>query len=399
MSEEFLYYKYLAEKYIQNSCTPEETKELFDYFNKPSSNRILLDKIRAQFQLAMEEAPVIPEETSKRMAAQLMQDISGSQAASARRRRLVRWAAVAAVLLFLTASGYLLMEQQPATPVSFVEKQQDKKSDIQPGGNRARLTLANGTVIVLDSTQNGMLTHQGGSRVLKMNGGKLAYSMTDQGNPQAVVYNTITTPRGGSYQLVLADGSKVWLNAASSLRFPTSFNGRARTVELKGEAYFEIAENKDRPFQVKAEQMRVAVLGTRFNVKAYPDEPFIQATLLQGAVNVMGAKNKLFLKPGQQAQLFKAGGAMHKQWTDTAVAVAWKNGGFSFDNTSIYDIMRQISRWYDVDIRYEDSVQVRLNGHISRTADVAKVFKILALTREVRFEIQGRKIVVSKFGK
>jgi hypothetical protein len=394
MQKDIHYYRYLAEKYIQDRCTPEELNELFDYFETPASNRLLLEKIREQFQLSMETQRAMPEGASDRIEQKLMRNISDTRVSAI--RRIMRLAAAVAVLLILSGGIYFLVHQKTVSLVSVARSQQVKKVDVLPGTNKAMLTLANGAVIALDSMQNGMLASQGGSRILKVNNGELTYDNSGSKDSKQVLYNTITVPRGGEYRLVLPDGSKVWLNAASSLRFPVSFSGRERAVELSGEAYFEIAENKNMPFKVMAGNMKVVVLGTHFNVKAYSDEAVIKTTLLEGAVDIINGNNRMLLKPGQQAQLFKAKGAMNKVWIDTSMAVAWKNGVFSFNSTSIYDIMREISRWYNVDVSYKDSLKVYLNGRIHRNVNVSQVFNILELTKEVHFKISGNKIVVSK---
>jgi ferric-dicitrate binding protein FerR (iron transport regulator) len=216
----------------------------------------------------------------------------------------------------------------------------------------------------------------------------------------AAFYNTITTPRGGQYQVTLSDGTKVWLNAASSIRFPVLFTGNERKVEITGEAYFEVAKNVSKPFKVKTISSEVEVLGTHFNVNAYDDEAVAKTTLLEGLVKVSvpqtgGKLAARFLQPGQQSGITKDGRISVLNNADTEEAVAWKNGRFQFRSADLKSILRQISRWYDVDVVYKGNVDLHFTGQLTRDDYVSKVFDKLALTGEVHFKIEGKKIIVS----
>lgn len=258
---------------------------------------------------------------------------------------------------------------------------------IVPGGNKAILTLSNGQQVVLDSLQNGSITHQGGVRIIKLASGRLAYQGGEGSEP---VYNTITTPKGGQYQVVLPDGSRVWLNAGSSLRFPTAFGGKDRSVDMTGEAYFEIAPDRARPFTVKAPGHDIAVLGTQFDVNAYTDEDAFKTTLLEGSVRV----GNNVLQPGEQVVAGVDGAIQVRKGVETDEVVAWKNGRFLFDNADIPTIMRQIARWYDVQIRYEGRVpQGHFTGMVPRSSSLDKVLKIFALS-QIHFRIEGKQIIV-----
>jgi ferric-dicitrate binding protein FerR (iron transport regulator) len=280
--------------------------------------------------------------------------------------------------------------------------------DALPGGNKAMLTLNDGSVIVLDSAKNGMLGEQGNAQVLKKDG-MLEYKKGNAqkaiGNTQLsapVSYNTLSTPRGGQYQLVLPDGSKVWLNAASSIRFPTAFTGNEREVELTGEAYFEITSHqlqsgKKMPFKVlvlsagtDGLNAAIEVLGTHFNVNAYKDEETIRTTLLEGKVKVAlrGVDKEAMLNPGEQAIMsMRTIKTVHD--IDTEEAVAWKNGLFFFDNVDIQTIMRQLSRWYKVSVVYNGKIpNRRFTGQVSRNANLSQVLKILELSK-IHFTIEG----------
>jgi ferric-dicitrate binding protein FerR (iron transport regulator) len=311
-------------------------------------------------------------------------------------QRKWKYAAAAIIILLGAAAIYKLAIFNQSTPKSTAVNivKPANVTDIAAGGNKAILTLADGSTIVLDSAQNGNLVSQGNTRIIKQDG-KLAYNSLE--NSTAFLYNTIATPRGGEYQLVLADGTKVWLNAASSLHFPTTFSGNERIVQLTGEAYFEVAKNAAKPFKVEMNNgMAIEVLGTHFNVMGYDDELSIKTTLVEGKVKVMQGTNSIMLMPNQQAKLTKAGNTiLVDKNADINKAIAWKNGIFDFDDDGITDIMRQISRWYDVDIDYSLPVlQPHFTGSIRREVNVLQVLHMLELAGGVNFTIVGNKIIV-----
>jgi transmembrane sensor len=303
-----------------------------------------------------------------------------------------RWVPAAAAAVLLLIGGDYLIHRWKATvaPETTSVKQ---PQDIPPGGDKAMLTLGDGRVITLDSIRNGTVATQGNARVLKVQDGELAYHAA--GTAEAVSYNTISTPRGGQYEVVLPDGSKVWLDAASSLRFPTSFNGRQREVELTGQAYFEIAADKAQPFHVKAGGTDVEVLGTHFNINAYGDEGTIRTTLLQGAVKVSVGKESRLLEPGEQASSGHGQESISvNKEADADAAIAWKNGLFQFHDADLKSVMRQLIRWYDVDVVYEGSIPPQqFEGKIQRDLTLLQTLRILEKS-QVHFRIEGRKIIV-----
>jgi ferric-dicitrate binding protein FerR (iron transport regulator) len=319
------------------------------------------------------------------------------------KRKTYRLVAAAAVLLImLGAGGYFWLSNKPTPsalkqPIATV-----KPKDLPPGRDAAVLTLANGQKIVLDSA-SGTICEQGNVSVLNVNG-MLSYAPVSkkEGQPE-VIYNTVSTARGNQYQLVLADGTKVWLNSASSLRFPTSFTGNNREVELDGEGYFEVAKNAAKPFHVKTRSQDIEVLGTHFNVNAYRDEEDIKTTLLEGKVKVQsipqGGSNdqSVILKPGEQAsvsQTSQLSPSITVQTVDLDQVMAWKNGWFEFDDTDIKMIMRQISRWYDVDIVYETKPgNEKFGGRISRNLNLSNILKMLE-NYGVHFKLEGKILVV-----
>jgi hypothetical protein len=308
------------------------------------------------------------------------------------RLRVRRWMTAASILALAISSGVVYYKTTRPHAVALVGKEQKVTDSIRPGSNRAILTLANGQQIVLDDAHNGVLGEQGKTKVIKLDSGRLAYSGAAADAQGAPLYNTIATPRGGQYQITLPDGTKVWLNAESSIRFPTAFTGDQRVVELNGEAYFEVSSNKNKPFLVKAGGSETRVLGTSFNINAYADEGPVRTTLLDGAVNVGGAGRDVRLQPGEQG-VFNAG-AITTRVVNTRAVTAWKDGYYFFDRTPVQSVMRQIARWYNVDIVYKGAPpKDEIVGRLPRTAYVSDVLHIMELIG-IHFKIEGRTIQV-----
>lgn len=308
--------------------------------------------------------------------------------------------AAAAVLLVLVAGSYFIL-RNPATKAPQLAKTilPVPAADILPGGNKAVLTLADGSTIILDSAANGILGTQGNMKIEKLENGLLAYNLDGKWITEndAAFYNTIRTPRGGQYQVTLSDGTRVWLNAASSIRFPVFFTGKERRVEVTGETYFEVAKNAAKPFHVNAGNTEVEVLGTHFNVNAYEDESAIKTTLLEGKVKVTGAAQAArFLQPGQQSGVTKNGEISVNRHADTEEAVAWIKGRFQFNSADLRSMLRQIARWYDVDVEYRGNVDLHFTGQLTRSERVNKLFEKLEMTGEVHFRVEGRKIIVTR---
>lgn len=303
----------------------------------------------------------------------------------------------AAILLVIIGTVYIFSLNNKTQPVKNTITRV-LKQDIQPGGNKAFLTLSNGTNILLDSATNGLLAQQGNMNIIKLSSGQLVYR-TDADNNAAheISYNTMRTPRGGQYQLTLPDSTKVWLNSASSIHFPTSFSGIDRTVEITGEVYFEVAKNAAKPFTVKVNGMDVKVLGTHFNINAYKDDDVIKTTLLEGLVSVTNGKATLLLQPGNQAQLNNYGEIKLLKNADLEEAIAWKKGFFFFKNSSLQNVMRQLSRWYDVEVDYEGAIPERtFGGELSRSLNIAQILQVLDKSK-VHFKVAGKKIIVKPY--
>lgn len=308
-----------------------------------------------------------------------------------------RLAAAAAILiLFISSSWFFFFNNKKTNSNSIVVKPGLKNDVAPPSINKATLTLADGKKIELDNSAKGTLAVQGKMNIVKQDDGLIAYS----GKPgDKVSYNTLTVPRGSQpLKLILADGTEVWLNVASSITYPTAFTGTDRKVEISGEVYFEVAKNKEMPFIVRKmnDDMEVKVLGTHFNVNTYGDEQAIKVTLLEGAVNVSKGNTGALLKPGEQAQVNETGNIKISAKEDLEQVMAWKNGRFYFDGADIKTIMRQVEKWYNVDIVYKDDIPYKLVAKISRNVNASDLFKIFELTDLVHFKIEGNKITVMK---
>lgn len=306
----------------------------------------------------------------------------------------LKYGAVASVALMMAIGGwYFFNPKQEAEGMESLASRY--KNDVQPGSNKAVLTLADGSTISLDDVANGKIARQSGIVIRKTANGQLVYDAANQNkaNAAATQYNTISTPRGGQYRLNLPDGTKVWLNAASKLKFPSSFvQLKDRKVELSGEAYFEVTKDKKRPFIVSASNQEVEVLGTHFNVNAYPGAAVDKTTLLEGSIKLRKNTKDYLLKPGQQAV---AGAAVRIAEVDTEEAVAWKNGNFIFIDDNIKTVMDMLQRWYDIEVVYEGAVSaVGFNAEISRERSLIQVLTALEKSGNVRFKIDGRRVTV-----
>lgn len=311
----------------------------------------------------------------------------------------VKWLkrlAVAASILILFSISYFNLQPTQKLPSTTIAKVTSLKNDVLPGGQKALLTLSDGTQIILDSASNGLLSQQGGTKVIKLANGQLKYTANTLGSTQTL-YNTMSTPAGGQYQLTLPDGSKVWLNASSSIHYPTAFLEKERRVTISGEAYFEIAKNAKQPFIVKIYNgAEVKVLGTHFNIKSYVDEDEIQTTLLEGSINIYnGLKNNL-LVPGNQAKIDKSGIIKIQGDADLDEAVAWKNGNFQFNSADVKSVLKQAARWYNIEVVYlgKPSTENRFTGKIPMSVNLSRLLKWLEYS-DVHFKLDGKKLIVT----
>lgn len=378
----------LIEKYLAGKASAEEIGQLSDWyrqFNDSSTELETTDQLDET-------------QLGSRIKSRLLTTIR-NQAAPVPVSRPRRWLIpAAAILILLSVAAYFVFN--PGSKGQAIVANNNKAiqtSPILPGGNKAVLILADGSSIILDSTTNGIISQQGAVKVNKLENGLLVYMVNGRQiteNDEAF-YNTISTPRGGQYQVTLTDGTKVWLNAASSIRFPVVFTGTTRKVEITGEAYFEVEKNAQMPFIVKAGESEVEVLGTHFNINAYNDEAAIRTSLLEGSVKVSAGKGpREYLQPGQQSGITKDGKIRIYDHVDMEEVMAWKEGRFQFKSADLNTILRQISRWYDVDIEYRNNVNLHFTGQLPRSSQASSFFEKLEMTGEVHFKVDGRKIIV-----
>ncbi|MCU7547979.1 FecR domain-containing protein [Chitinophagaceae bacterium LB-8] len=383
----------LLEKYLSGSLSEEERVQL----NRMLEEKQHQEQLEAILDKELEEHTFESDEDSA-LLGQIQENVQKAIRREEKSAKVVRmnWRrmAVAAVFILLLGSGaFWLWKSQKTKQEIAISTQPKVNKDIAPGSNKAILRLADGTEIVLDSARKGTLAQQDMVKIIMLDNGQVSYH-SQNGKPNEILYNTITTPKGGQYQLVLADGTKVWLNAASSLHFPAAFAGKERVVELKGEGYFEVARNITMPFHVRVNGTDIQVLGTHFNINAYNNESAMLTTLLEGSVKVSKGTQTRMLKPGQQAAIGRGEQILVENDVNLDEVIAWKNGLFQFQSADLETILRQASRWYDIEVEYRDKISERFSGQISRNVNISQLLKILELTGKVQFEIEGRKIIV-----
>ncbi|MGN6297541.1 MAG: FecR family protein [Ginsengibacter sp.] len=312
------------------------------------------------------------------------------------KKTFFRVAGAAIVAVCITSAYFLFSNKSiPETTVAKLPAPILKNDVAAPASNKAMLTLGNGKTVVLDSAANGSLAQQGNAIVSKLNNGKIVYNADNSGAVK-IQYNTLTVPKGSKpVQLVLADGSEVWLDVASSITYPTTFTGSERNVQITGEAYFEVAHNAAAPFIVKKGDVEIKVLGTHFNVNAYEDEKSLKVTLLEGAVKVQRRGNEsLNIQPGQQAEITRQGKIELNKEVDIDEVMAWKNNWFNFNSLTVPEIMQQIERWYNVSVTYEGKPSNKhFSGIVSRSNKVSEVLKIMEQAG-IQFKIEGKNITV-----
>jgi transmembrane sensor len=379
MTEERL--NYLFQRFFAKTLTEEERQEFFLFIRSeqgPESLKPLIDQAWTEYQPDIR----MPDD----VGGQIFREITTPPTPV---RRLRTWLYAAAIAALLIASGgYLFFRYQAGPGVEQIAQQQD--AAILPGSNKAILTLADGSTVTLDSSVNQVI-RQGNAAVYQQQG-QLQYKTTAQQSTQTAT-NTLTTPRGSTFRVTLPDGTRVWLNSASSLQYPMAFNGGERVVTLRGQGYFEVMQNARQPFRVKANGMEVTVLGTSFDIMAYADENAISTTLVDGAVKVTQGTAEATLKPGQQAVLNEKD-ALSVHPVDVNQVIAWKTGFFEFANTDLATIMRQIARWYDVEVVFENTPSnERFLGRIGRDQPLSRILQLLE-ENGIQFRVTGKKIMV-----
>lgn len=385
--------RYLFERHMDQTITTSEQQELAELALIPANDG-LVQELEQEFWNREGKTRLTDAETESYLTR-----IFGIHRGRVRTMGWRRIAVAASILLVVGLGAYFLFtnRSEKGEVVKIEGFGQDVKA---PETNRAMITLADGRTVYLDSANNGQLAVQGNIKLVKLANGQIAYETTGGEVLAELQYNTLSNPRGSRViDMALADGSHVWLNAGSSVTYPIAFAGNERKVTITGEAYFEVAPDKTKPFTVSKGDVSVQVLGTHFNVNAYNDEETLKVTLLEGSVKVQataGAMQPVLLAPGQQAAV-KGGSASItvKDNVDIDQVMAWKNGFFSFANTDLPALMRQVARWYDVEVVFEGRApMMSFGGDISRTSSVAEVLQILERSK-VRCRLDGRKIIVS----
>jgi ferric-dicitrate binding protein FerR (iron transport regulator) len=388
----------LIAKDLQEGLTGEEKIELEDWLQSDLRNRELFKKLLDETLVwqPLEIYTATEKEDVWKIIAE--NTVAEKKIKKQRLSYFLPYAAAALLLFGITIKFTGLFSKNEVQKLSAKHP-----ADFLPGGNKAILILSNGTKIFLDDKRLGKIARQQNILIDNTISGEVIYAVDNaiNGNYRPVPvnllsFNTIETPRGGQYEVVLPDGTKVWLNAASSLKYPVTFGGKSRGVDLTGEAYFEVAKNAAKPFFVKTRSQTVEVLGTHFNINSYADEKDIKTTLFEGRVKVTGNSNLRTVKlvPGQQA-VNRTGKLTVIRNADTDEALAWKNGKFLFHDTGLKTIMRQISRWYDVDVEYQGHMAaMHYSGRIARNVPISQIFGILK-TSGINFTINGRKIIVT----
>jgi ferric-dicitrate binding protein FerR (iron transport regulator) len=375
--------------YLKDDLNDQEQQQLQNWLEEKPENRAQFDHLIAESKLKSDFSGY--GQTHKTAAWKRIVRETGYRT-SKKVFSMPRIAAAASILIGLSLSGYFFLHKQPAQQIS-----QNKVQDIAPGGNKAILTLSNGQKVSLTDAENGNIAQQSGTQIKKAQNGQVVYlanSLSTKGaNAKEVVYNTISTPRGGQWQLILPDGSRVWLNAASSITFPTAFTSNNRIVKITGEAYFEVVHNAAKPFRVTTKDQTIEDIGTHFNINAYDDEGSIRTTLVEGSVKVSNATGSATLTPGQQSIVQNDNKIVVTQ-ADLDEAIAWKNGLFHFDRADIQTIMREFARWYDVDVQYNGNIpRMAFNGNIDRNSNASVALQVLSVAG-VNFKIEGKKIIV-----
>ena len=386
----------LFKKYLENECSPGEAKKLMGYFEDPENEVYLRSFINETLENGDTEEngdqwATMQDETFAEIKKQLNTE-KGKLVPFFRKT----WFRVAAAAVLLAGGfGIYNLISKTNREADFVHTNVSMQPPA-PGNNKAILTLADGSTVNLETARVGPLSKQGNTRLLKAADGQVLYKSLNEKSTE-VLLNSIATPRAGQYQVILSDGSAVWLNAASSLRFPATFSGKERKVVLTGEAYFEVAKHTSMPFKVEIPgKAEVVVLGTHFNVNAYNDEAVVNTTLLEGSVHIKGlatGKSQIII-PGEQAELGGNGEIIINKKANTEQAIAWKNGVFNFNKADLGMVLRQLSRWYDLDIIVEGQLPVRqFNGEIQRNLKLSQILRVLE-QNEVHCKIEGKKLII-----
>ena len=393
--EQFHIITRLLEKHIRNGLTSEKVQQLDQWVNLSEENRVLFIRMGNPASLQQEIKRYYAVHDRMRSALEhsipeLKTPIDLVISKQTHRIHFLKTAwfrYAAAIIIIFGISAYLWnLSRNPQKETVATINPAPVQNDILPGGNKAVLTLADGSKITLDSAANGQLAMQGNARILKDANGQVSYTIVKgKAVHETVKYNSMSTPKGGQYQLRLPDGTKVWLNAASSITYPTAFNGKERNVSIEGEAYFEVAKDASKPFKVKTWSDEIQVVGTEFNINSYKDEQYVKTSLLEGSVKIQDR----ILKPGEAY----INGEMTT--TDLSQDLAWKNGFFNFNNADLQTTMREFARWYDITVRFEGKIpEFDYQGELPKNLTLMQVLKVLNKIG-VKYRIEEKTLIVS----
>ncbi|MGM1430194.1 FecR domain-containing protein [Sphingobacterium lactis] len=397
----------LLTRFLNGQCSADEEKEARVILDLPGAKEFLHHLMMSDAMQTEQDGNASDNTTFQNKATYLKHKVNERIAQAANRKQknswplgnLMRYAAVFIGLVLLAGSIWFWKSENTTDGSELVQH----APDILPGGDKALLTLADGSVISLSDAQNGTIATQGGIRIEKDAEGNIRYLVDRKNQTSTLAMNTVATPNGGQYRITLPDGSQAWLNAASSLTYPVHFSKNERRVKMTGEVYFEIAKLKQTngkdnvPFFVETDKQEIKVLGTQFNVNAYENEPFIQTTLVEGSVQVTASKTgkQVRLQPGQQAIL---NGQLRVETADIQQQLAWKNGDFIFREENLQQVLRQVARWYNIEIICPDHLgQLRLNGMISRSKPLSTVIDMIETTHKdkIKLALKERRLIVT----
>lgn len=392
-------FTYLLDSYYKRQASPAELEEFYTLVVSGAYDDVIksyMDDAYAQdadSAIADSAAQYYTKGAEFRMLRHVFQTQGQEEQSEIRachpQKNLRKMIAAAATIIIVLGAGLFYYNHQAANQATA-----SLTADFKPGSNKAILTLAGGKQVILTGAKNGQLANEAGTTINKIQDGEVLYNGSHT-TDEKTVYNTMTTPRGGQYHLTLADGTMAWLNAASSITYPVAFTGKQREVEITGEVYFDVAHNAAKPFIVRSRNQTVKVLGTRFNINAYANEGTVRTTLLKGSVSVSAYGKKQILKPGQRSILNNH--EIDLSEADVTEAVAWKDGYFQFVDSDIQTIMRQVSRWYDVDVIFEGPItRESFTGRISRFRNISETLKIVQSSKAVHLTYSGRRIMVSQ---
>lgn len=392
---------FLVKSLVDNKIDKEELKELSEILKAPENESAMHLEMKNVWTNTVEEQTDI----SKDVYLNIISDARFSQTQENTKKvfsifnnkNIISYAAALLLISGVALGLYLFKHQNSDSGIARLATNNTAVNKIE-NSEKAILTLSDGREIVLDQAKSGELAQEKNAVISKTADGQVVYNLSalkQTATNKQLTYNTITTPKGGNYQVILPDGTKVWLNAMSSLKFPVAFAGEHRNVELTGEGYFEVAKDKTKPFVVVAKDMKVRVLGTHFNVSAYDDDSSVKTSLLEGSVKAETSSSSILIKPGQQAYLLNGSSSINVKDIDVDEIIAWKNGYFVFRNEPIESIMKKISRWYDIEVNYQGNLSGKeFGGKYLKTNTLSELLKSLELTGTINFKVEGRRVTV-----